>query len=55
MKITMMISMTTRMQRIIGRRIIDSFFIQEKAQMQKTFHLDKMKRLLFDNSFIVVL
>ncbi|RGF92528.1 hypothetical protein DXA02_10465 [Ruminococcus sp. AM54-1NS] len=31
MKITMMISMTTRMQRIIGRRIIDSFFIQEKA------------------------
>lgn len=26
MKITMMISMTTRMQRIIGRRIIDSFF-----------------------------
>jgi hypothetical protein len=44
----MMISMTTRMQRIIGRRIIDSFFIQEKAQMQKTFHLDKMKRLLFD-------
>ena len=29
MKITMMISMTTRMQRIIGRRIIDSFFIQE--------------------------
>lgn len=29
MRITMMISMTTRMQRIIGRRIIDSFFIQE--------------------------
>ena len=29
MKITMMISMTTRMQRIIGRKIIDSFFIQE--------------------------
>ena len=29
MKITMMISMTTRMQRIIGRRIIDSLFIQE--------------------------
>ena len=55
MKITMMISMTTRMQRIIVRRIIDSFFIQEKAQMQKTSHLDKMKRLLFDNSFIVVL
>lgn len=24
------------------------FFIQGKAQMQKTFHLDKMKRLLFD-------
>ena len=47
MRIIMMISMTTR--------IIDSFFIQEKAQMQKTFHLDKMKRLLFDNSFIVVL
>ena len=29
MRITMMTSMTTRMQRIIGRRIIDSFFIQE--------------------------
>ena len=29
MRITMMISMTTRMQRIIGRRIIDSFFMQE--------------------------
>ena len=35
MKITMMISMTTRMQRIIGRRIIDSFFVQEKSTNAK--------------------
>ena len=31
----MMISMTTRMQRIIGRRIIDSFSYKNKHKMQK--------------------